>query len=163
VTWQLTALRRWSPQVSLHRKWSLNSVWVLYFSLKCLRRGRWLCSTYVRHWSFVSRWVFLSWYNESSWHSDTHTKAVEYTKLQVCCTSCYGCETWLLALREEHRPILFISRALGRMKVQEGISRELRKLRNEELHNIFCSLNIVKVRVSFDRFVRTFVLSTIFL
>jgi hypothetical protein len=44
----------------------------------------------------------------------------------------YGCETWSLTLREEHRP-----------KREDGGS--WRKLQNDELHDLYSSPNIVRV------------------
>jgi hypothetical protein len=50
----------------------------------------------------------------------------------------YGCETWSLTLREEHRLRVFENRMLGRMS---GPKREedgsWRKLHNNELHGLF--------------------------
>jgi hypothetical protein len=52
----------------------------------------------------------------------THTHTLEYTKPQIYFTSCcYGCETRLLAQREEHRPILCIGSVIGKyLNLQEG-------------------------------------------
>jgi hypothetical protein len=58
----------------------------------------------------------------------------------------YGCETWSLTLREEHRPTVFENRVLRRIfgpKREEDGS--WRKLRNDELHNLYSSPNIVRV------------------
>jgi hypothetical protein len=49
----------------------------------------------------------------------------------------YGCETWSLALREEHRLRVFENRLLREIfgpKTDEVTG--WRKLRNEELHNL---------------------------
>jgi hypothetical protein len=58
----------------------------------------------------------------------------------------YGCETWPLALREEHRLRVFENRVLRRIF---GLKREedgsWRKLHNDELHNLYFSPNIVSV------------------
>jgi hypothetical protein len=58
----------------------------------------------------------------------------------------YGCETWSLTLREERRLRVFESRVLRRIfgpKREEDGSR--RKLHNDEVHNLYSSLNIVRV------------------
>jgi hypothetical protein len=58
----------------------------------------------------------------------------------------YGCETWSLTLREEHRLRVFENRVLRRIfgpKREEDVS--WRKLHNDELHNLYSSLNIVRV------------------
>jgi hypothetical protein len=56
----------------------------------------------------------------------------------------YGCETWSLTLREEHRLRAFENRELRRIfgpKREEDIS--WRKLHNDELHSLYSSPNIV--------------------
>jgi hypothetical protein len=58
----------------------------------------------------------------------------------------YGCETWALTLREEHRLRVFENRVLRRIfgpKREEDGS--CRKLHNDELHNLYSSPNIVRV------------------
>jgi hypothetical protein len=58
----------------------------------------------------------------------------------------YGCETWSLTLREEHRLRVFENRVLRRIfgpKREENGS--WRKLRNNELHSLYSSPNIVRV------------------
>ena len=59
----------------------------------------------------------------------------------------YGFETWSLTLREEHRLRVFENRALRRIfgtGRDEG-TVEWRKLHNEELNDLYCSPNIVRV------------------
>jgi hypothetical protein len=58
----------------------------------------------------------------------------------------YGCETWSLALREEHRLRVFENRVLRifRPKMDE-VTGEWRKLHNEKLNDMYCSPNIVRV------------------
>jgi hypothetical protein len=59
----------------------------------------------------------------------------------------YGCETWSLTSREEHRLRLFENRVLWRIfgpKREEDVS--WRKSHNDKLHNLYSSSNIVKVR-----------------
>ena len=57
----------------------------------------------------------------------------------------YGCETWSLTLREEHRLRVFENRVLRRIggPKRDGITGEWRKLHNEELNSLYSSLNIV--------------------
>jgi hypothetical protein len=58
----------------------------------------------------------------------------------------YGCETWSLTLREEHRLRVFENRVLRNIS---GPEREedgsWRKLHNDELHSLYSSPNIVRV------------------
>jgi hypothetical protein len=63
----------------------------------------------------------------------------------------YGCETWSLALREEHKLRVFENRVLRRLfgPKKDGVTGEWRKLHNEELHNLYCSpskLGVIKSR-----------------
>jgi len=59
----------------------------------------------------------------------------------------YGCETWLLTLREEHRLRLFGNRVLRRIfgPKRDEVTGEGRKLCNEELNDLYWSPNIVQV------------------
>jgi hypothetical protein len=58
----------------------------------------------------------------------------------------YGCETWSLTLREEHRLRVLQNRVLrkifGPKREEDG---SWRKLHNDELHSLYSSLNIVRV------------------
>jgi hypothetical protein len=59
----------------------------------------------------------------------------------------YGCETWSLTLREEHRLKEFENRVLGiifRPKRDE-VTGGWRKLHNEELHNSYSSPSIIRM------------------
>ena len=59
----------------------------------------------------------------------------------------YGYETWSLILREECTQRLLDRRVLRRIlgpKMDE-VTVEWRKLHNEELNDLYCSLNIVRV------------------
>jgi hypothetical protein len=58
----------------------------------------------------------------------------------------YGCETWSLTFREEHRLRVFENRVLRRIfgpKREEDGS--CRKLHNDEFHNLYSSPSIVRV------------------
>jgi hypothetical protein len=68
-----------------------------------------------------------------------------YTSKDVC-----GCETWLLALREEHRLRVFENRVLRRIlePKRDEIIGCWRKLHSEELHNFYSLANIIRVIMS---------------
>ena len=59
----------------------------------------------------------------------------------------YGCETWSLTLREEHRLTVFENRVLRRIfgPKRGGVTGEWVKLHNEELNDLYSSPNIVRV------------------
>jgi hypothetical protein len=60
----------------------------------------------------------------------------------------YGCETWSLTLREEHKTRrMFESRVLRRIFGTKGddISGNWRKLHNEELHNLYSSPSVIRM------------------
>ncbi|PNF39555.1 hypothetical protein B7P43_G11082 [Cryptotermes secundus] len=54
----------------------------------------------------------------------------------------YGCETWSLTLREEHRPTVS-RRIFGPNRDQ--VTGGWRKLHNEELHNLYSSPSIIRM------------------
>jgi hypothetical protein len=59
----------------------------------------------------------------------------------------YGCETWSLTLREEHRLRVFENRVLRRIfgpKTDEIIG-DWRKLRNKEFHNLYSSPDMIRM------------------
>jgi len=59
----------------------------------------------------------------------------------------YGCETWSLILREERRLRVFENRVLRRIfgPKRDEVTGEWRKLHNEELNDLYCPPNIVRV------------------
>ena len=59
----------------------------------------------------------------------------------------YGCENWSLRLREKHRLRVFENRVLRRIfwHKRDGVTGEWRKLHNDELNDLYCSPNIVRV------------------
>jgi hypothetical protein len=59
----------------------------------------------------------------------------------------YGCKTWSLTLRDQHRLRLFKNRALRKIfgPKREEVAGGWRRLHNEELHNLYASSNIIRV------------------
>jgi hypothetical protein len=55
----------------------------------------------------------------------------------------YGCETWSLTLRGEHRLRVFENRVLRRIfgPKRYGVTGEWRRLHNEELNDLYSSSN----------------------
>ena len=59
----------------------------------------------------------------------------------------YGCQTWSVTLREERRLKVFQNRVLRRIfgAKRDKVTGKWRKLHNEELNDLYCSPNIVRV------------------
>jgi hypothetical protein len=58
----------------------------------------------------------------------------------------YGCETWSLTLKEEHRLRVYENRVLRRIFLPKGyeVAGEWRKLHSEELHILYSSPAIIR-------------------
>jgi len=59
----------------------------------------------------------------------------------------YGCETWSLTLREERKLRVFENMVLRRIfgPRRDEVTREWRRLHNDELNDLYSSPNIVRV------------------
>jgi hypothetical protein len=59
----------------------------------------------------------------------------------------YGCQTWSLTLREEHRLRVFENRMLRRIfgLKRDEVTGGWRQLHNDELHNLYASPSIVRM------------------
>jgi hypothetical protein len=62
----------------------------------------------------------------------------------------YGCETWSLILREEHRLRISENRALRRIfgPKRYEMTGDWWKLHNEDLHNLYSSPNVIRMITS---------------
>jgi hypothetical protein len=62
----------------------------------------------------------------------------------------YGCETWSLTVREEHKLRVFENRVLRRIfgPKRDGVMGGWRKLYNKELHNLYSSPSIMRIMTS---------------
>jgi hypothetical protein len=62
----------------------------------------------------------------------------------------YGCETWSLTLREQHRLRVFENRELRGIfgPKRDEVIGGWRKLHNEELHNLYRSPSIIRIITS---------------
>jgi hypothetical protein len=58
----------------------------------------------------------------------------------------YGCETWSVTLREEHRLRVFENRILRRIfgPKRSEVTGDWTKVHNEELHNFYLSPDIIR-------------------
>jgi hypothetical protein len=61
--------------------------------------------------------------------------------------SLYGCETWSLTLREGHGFRVCENGVMRKVfgPKSDGVTREWRKLHNEELFDLYASTNIIRV------------------
>jgi hypothetical protein len=59
----------------------------------------------------------------------------------------YGCGTWSLTVREEHKLRVFENRVLRRIcgPKRDEVTGGWRKLHNEELHNLYTSPSIIRI------------------
>jgi hypothetical protein len=59
----------------------------------------------------------------------------------------YGCETWSVTLREEHRLRVFENRVLRRIfgPKRDEVTGEWRRLHKKELYALYLSPNIIRV------------------
>jgi hypothetical protein len=59
----------------------------------------------------------------------------------------YGCETWSLTAREEHKLRVFDNKVLRIIfgPKRDGVTGGWRKLYNEELHNLYSSQSIIRI------------------
>jgi hypothetical protein len=71
---------------------------------------------------------------------------VKIYKTMIVLVVLYGCETWSLTLKEEHRLGVFENRVLRRIfgPKRNEVTYEWRKVHNEELHILYSFPNIIR-------------------
>jgi hypothetical protein len=71
---------------------------------------------------------------------------VKIYKIIILSVVLYGCETWSLALREDHRLRMFENRVLRRIfgPKRDEVTGDWRKLHNEVLHSLYSSPNSIR-------------------
>ncbi|KAJ4427543.1 hypothetical protein ANN_25191 [Periplaneta americana] len=89
--------------------------------------------------------VWFNWNNLqrcTSWDSS----AVRIYKTVILPVVPYGCETWTLTLREEHRLRVFENKVLRKIfgAKKDEVTGEWRKLHNTELHALYSSADIIR-------------------
>jgi hypothetical protein len=77
---------------------------------------------------------------------------IRICKLIILPVSLYGCETWLLPLKEEHRLRVFEGRVLRNIFRTKGeeMTGGWRKLHNQELRDLHPSPSIIRL-IKMDR------------
>ena len=72
---------------------------------------------------------------------------IQIYRLIILSVVWYGCGTWTLTVREEHRLRVFQNRVLRRIfgPKREEVTRECRRLHNEDLRELHSSTNIIRV------------------
>jgi hypothetical protein len=76
-----------------------------------------------------------------------HRVKVRIYKTIILPVVLYGCETWSLTVREEHKLRVFENRVLRRIfgPKRNRVTGGWRKLHNEELHNLYSSPGIIRI------------------
>ena len=112
---------------------------LIIFSLKWI--VFWITRQWLAVYCTVTRTVMLSQLHQSVGYF------LVFILFTVGCGDLYGCETWSLTLREEHRLRVFENRVLRRVfgPKRDEVTGEWRKLHNEELSDLYFLPNIVQV------------------
>jgi hypothetical protein len=70
---------------------------------------------------------------------------IEIYKIIILPVVLYGCETWCLTLRDEHRLTVYENRVLRILgPKRDEVTGDWRKLHNEELRNLYFSPDIIR-------------------
>jgi hypothetical protein len=82
--------------------------------------------------------ILLNDVNRLVFGMDSHYVSCEVDKLLP--VALYGCETWFLTLREEHRLRVFETGPK-----RDEMTGDWRKLHHKELHNLYSSPNLIRM------------------
>jgi hypothetical protein len=80
-------------------------------------------------------------------HTERHVFRFDCSLVSIILSvGLYGCETWSLTLREEHRLRVFENRVLRRIfgPKRYEVTGDWRKLHNEVFHNLYSLPNIIR-------------------
>ena len=82
--------------------------------------------------------------SSSSLHKNVKIKIYRTILLAVVL---YGCDTWSLTLRDERRLMVFENRLLRKIfgSKRDEVTGEWRKLHNEELNDLYCKPNTIRI------------------
>jgi hypothetical protein len=105
---------------------------------------------------FICLWVYVPWLRLFGMDNvsalSKHWKIKQYITVLIYKTIIlpvilYGCETWSLTLREEHRLRVFENNVLRRIfgPKRDEVAGEWRKLYNEELCDLYSSPSIIRI------------------
>ena len=78
-------------------------------------------------------------------HTHTNTHTHPHTLIVILLVVLYGCGTWPLTLRKEHRLRVFENRVLRKTlgPKRDEVKGVMRRLHNEELYTLYSSPNVV--------------------
>jgi hypothetical protein len=88
---------------------------------------------------------YYSVQNLLSCHLISKDLKIKIYRIVILLVVLYGCETWSVTLREEHRLRVFENSVLRIFVHKRKEDRPWRKLHNDELHSQYSSPNIVRV------------------
>jgi hypothetical protein len=75
------------------------------------------------------------------------SNCINRVKILILPVVLYGCETWSLTLREEHRQMVIENRELRRIfgPKRDEVTREWKKLHKEELRDLYSLPSIIRI------------------
>jgi hypothetical protein len=120
----------------------------LHYKYACNRRALRLEYYYIRRFFNITICLkLLSIQNVLSSRLLSNNVKAKIYKNVILPVVLYGCATWSVTLREEHKQRIFEDRVLRRLfgPKRDGVTGGWRKLHNEELHNLYSSSSIIRI------------------